>query len=343
MIFSLTPRPNPIQTNFIPVDGQCQGLPPAQDSPALAVTRRIQDKINALLTKHPLHRLVLGLFTQTKTIYSRVKNGYSQLNVFNSVYLFKSTHPIQDSAQPGKRVGGSNPPEGIEAERPAFKTFFLVIYIYEVSGRNEGDRRRLRDTVEQFRNTTAGVNGLVWRVHDFPPDLLDLLRVQLTRQKMAGAALKLDAAAQATSTRQHSFNSDPEASAFEVPSGGPWQVIAWLHGLCPEPLAGTCTRRGCCGRAGVSTCSACKKFVYCGPECQRLDWKEQKNLCNLATTSLMLAAYVHILPSSPALFVDNPPAHIVRNAVRVPNHILVSIDFKAHATHGSFNSPRDAQ
>ncbi|KAJ7162645.1 hypothetical protein C8R43DRAFT_991047 [Mycena crocata] len=119
--------------------------------------------------------------------------------------------------------------------------------------------------------------------HDFPPDVLDLLKAQLPRQKTAGAAIKF------ANEKQDSTDAPPVGELEEdggVPgpespiwNNGLWQAIGWLHGLCLD--RGTCTRRGC-GNAGVSNCSACHKFMYCGSECQKLDWKEHKQLCKFA-------------------------------------------------------------
>lgn len=48
---------------------------------------------------------------------------------------------------------------------------------------------------------------------------------------------------------------------------GLWQAMGWLQGLCHDREL--CTRRGC-GEKGVSKCSSCKEFMYCGVECQKL-------------------------------------------------------------------------
>lgn len=39
-----------------------------------------------------------------------------------------------------------------------------------------------------------------------------------------------------------------------------------------------CARLGCCN-AGKNKCSACLNELYCGGDCQKLDWKLHKQFC----------------------------------------------------------------
>ncbi|KAF9075576.1 hypothetical protein BDP27DRAFT_1315301 [Rhodocollybia butyracea] len=133
---------------------------------------------------------------------------------------------------------------------------------------------------------------------DFPPDLMDALRDEFPRQKMAAAVIKVDMETQqqdgkSPSTRSFGGSGDDEVPDASDPlwNNGLWQAVAWLHGLCRDPKV-CCTRRGCANRVrkegedgGVSLrkCSSCKEFGYCGAECQKLDWKEHKHLCKYAS------------------------------------------------------------
>ncbi len=107
--------------------------------------------------------------------------------------------------------------------------------------------------------------------HDFPPDVLDLLKAQLPRQKAVGAVIKCDIEKQDV-TNGKPFGEGLEGDDIPDPedpmwNNGLWQALGWLHGLCLDRE--TCTRRSC-GKKGVSYCSSCKKFMYCGSECQKL-------------------------------------------------------------------------
>ncbi|KII91410.1 hypothetical protein PLICRDRAFT_507626 [Plicaturopsis crispa FD-325 SS-3] len=44
-------------------------------------------------------------------------------------------------------------------------------------------------------------------------------------------------------------------------------------------VAGQCGRRGCEARAS-SRCAKCRKIAYCGPKCQKKDWKAHKSVCS---------------------------------------------------------------
>ncbi|KAJ3543283.1 hypothetical protein NM688_g5872 [Phlebia brevispora] len=75
---------------------------------------------------------------------------------------------------------------------------------------------------------------------------------------------------------QSKLSGPPDANSF-LPAQVSWQLFALLHVGCKSTKS--CARRGC-NKAGTARCGTCKVVVYCGPECQKLDWKGHKLLCS---------------------------------------------------------------
>ncbi|KAF5384489.1 hypothetical protein D9757_006432 [Collybiopsis confluens] len=138
--------------------------------------------------------------------------------------------------------------------------------------------------------------------HNFPPELLSLLKNNLPRQRTVAAVMKYDMelqgvldgaqnqgdgnAAAASKLKRRTFGEG--TAPDEIPdaqdplwANGLWQAMGWLQGLCHSASSEICMRRTC-GKKVVSRCSSCKQVGYCGPECQKLDWKEHKQLCKWA-------------------------------------------------------------
>lgn len=143
---------------------------------------------------------------------------------------------------------------------------------------------------------------------DSAPLFIDVLRLQLPRPRMLRALLELSRTSSGSSAPYPSYyseyyldepGSDEEAdlsSGGEETQRGCWEFLHRLQIACAVPRH--CYRRGCLGAAG-QRCSACRRVVYCGVDCQRRcvvriasscmfvltnflisrDWREHREIC----------------------------------------------------------------
>lgn len=57
-----------------------------------------------------------------------------------------------------------------------------------------------------------------------------------------------------------------------------WKTLHSLQEVCAAER--TCARRTCNKRA-LEACEYCKAIQYCGPDCQKKDWKDHRYTCGL--------------------------------------------------------------
>lgn len=58
------------------------------------------------------------------------------------------------------------------------------------------------------------------------------------------------------------------------------ELFRWSYG---RPIGSTCS---VCYKEDTKTCSKCRKYYYCGKECQVKDWPSHKEVCNRLSSPL---------------------------------------------------------